>query len=208
MKFDPFGTAWKEMNRQQQAEAEAIVAAVREAVGDDVDLMIEVHGRLSVTSAIEMGRRLIPYRPAWYEEPVTPHSLDQLLEVKHALPFPMAAGERLYMLEEFGRLATLRACDVVQMDLAHCGGLRVGKKNRGTLSDSRLANFAALLNRSDRAVRGSPFRLVDAAGHHSGELCRVRCVLAKRSGVRLEPGSTRKRRICATGPAWSRFGIG
>lgn len=128
MKFDPFGAAWKDLTREQMQEAEEIVAAVRGAVGDEIDLMIEVHGRLSVGSAIEMGRRLIPYRPAWYEEPVTPHSLDLLNEVKHALPFPIAAGERLYMLEEFYRLAELRACDVVQMDLAHCGGLWLGKK--------------------------------------------------------------------------------
>lgn len=128
MKFDPFGTAWKEMSRQQMQEAEQIVAAVRQAVGDDVELMIEVHGRLSVSCAVEMGRRLIPYRPAWYEEPVTPHSLDLLREVKQALPFPIAAGERCYMLEEFSRLASLRACDIVQMDLAHCGGLGIGKK--------------------------------------------------------------------------------
>jgi galactonate dehydratase len=128
MKFDPFGTAWKEMTREQMSEAEQSVFAVRNAVGDDIDLMIEVHGRLSVGCAIEMGRRLIPYRPAWYEEPVTPNSLDLLREVKQALPFPIAAGERLYTLEDFARLASLRACDVVQMDLAHCGGLGIGKK--------------------------------------------------------------------------------
>jgi galactonate dehydratase len=128
MKFDPFGVAWKEMSREQMAEAEQIVAAVREAVGDEVELMIEVHGRLSASCAIEMGRRLTPYRPAWYEEPVTPHSLDLLLEVKQALQIPIAAGERLYMLEEFAGLASLRACDIVQMDLAHCGGLWIGKK--------------------------------------------------------------------------------
>src|SRR5262249_44573744 len=69
-----------------------------------------------------------PYRPAWYEEPVTPNSLDLLREVRQALPFPVAAGERLYTLEEFARLAALRACDVVQPDLAHCGGLWVGQK--------------------------------------------------------------------------------
>jgi galactonate dehydratase len=128
MKFDPFGTAWKELTCEQMRDAEQIVAAVREAVGDDIELMIEVHGRLSVGCAIEMGRRLIPYRPAWYEEPVTPHDLDLLREVKQALPFPIAAGERLYMLEEFHRLAALRACDLVQMDLAHSGGLWIGKK--------------------------------------------------------------------------------
>src|SRR5207249_11582518 len=65
---------------------------------------------------------------AWYEEPVAPLSLELLREVKAALPFPVAAGERLYTLEEFGRLLALRACDVVQPDLAHCGGLAVGKK--------------------------------------------------------------------------------
>ena len=75
-----------------------------------------------------MGRRLAQFHPAWYEEPVTPHSLDLLAEVRRALPFPVAAGERLYMLEEFARLAQMRACDIVQPDLAHCGGLWLGKK--------------------------------------------------------------------------------
>src|SRR5205085_5859862 len=97
-------------------------------VGEGVELMIEVHGRLSAACAIAMGRRLAPYRPAWYEEPVAPLALELLREVKDALPFPVAAGERLYTLEEFQRLIALRACDVVQPDLAHCGGLGLGKK--------------------------------------------------------------------------------
>ena len=128
MKFDPFGTAWKEMSEQGMHEAEAIVSAVRQAVGDKVELMIEVHGRLSVECAVEMGQRLAAYRPAWFEEPVTPWSLDLLKEVKQRLSIPIAAGERVYMLEDFSRLAALRACDVVQPDLAHCGGLSIGKK--------------------------------------------------------------------------------
>lgn len=128
LKLDPFGTAWKEMTPAEMAGAERVVAAVRRAVGDDVELMIEVHGRLSAGCAIAMGRRLAPYRPAWYEEPVSPGSLDLLREVKQALPFPVAAGERLYTLEEFQQLLGPRACDVVQPDLAHCGGLGVGKK--------------------------------------------------------------------------------
>jgi galactonate dehydratase len=128
LKFDPFGTAWKEMTSAEMAAAEAIVAAVRGAVGESVDLMIEVHGRLSAGCAVEMGRRLAPYRPAWYEEPVAPGSLDLLSEVKRALPFPIATGERLYTLEEFQQLLGPRNCDVVQPDLAHCGGLWIGKK--------------------------------------------------------------------------------
>src|SRR5687767_9748752 len=58
MKFDPLGVAWKEMTGDQLDDAERIVAAVREAVGDRIGLMIEVHGRLSATAAVELGRRL------------------------------------------------------------------------------------------------------------------------------------------------------
>jgi galactonate dehydratase len=128
MKLDPFGVAWKDMNATQMDAAEQIVAAVRTAVGDGIELMIEVHGRLSPGTAVAMGRRLAPYRPAWYEEPVAPLALERLAEVKQALPFPIAAGERLYTLEEFQRLIALSACDIVQPDLAHCGGLSMGKK--------------------------------------------------------------------------------
>src|SRR6186713_328154 len=104
MKFDPFGVAWKEMTATEMSAAEQIVAAVRKAVGDEIELMIEVHGRLSPQCAIAMGQRLARFRPAWYEEPVSPWDLDGLVPVKRALPIPIAAGERCYMLEEFERL--------------------------------------------------------------------------------------------------------
>jgi len=128
LKFDPFGTTWKEMSREEMDRAEAIVAKVRHAVGEKTDILIEVHGRLSVSCAVEMGRRLEKYRPTFYEEPVTPNSLESLLEVKRQLKMPIAAGERLYTLEDFARIIQLRACDVLQPDLTHCGGLWVGKK--------------------------------------------------------------------------------
>lgn len=146
MKFDPFGTAWKEMSAADMLAAESIVAAIREAVGDKIELMIEVHGRLSVETAVEMGRRLMPYRPAWYEEPVVPWSLDLLREVKQQLPIPIAAGERLYMVEEFSRLSSMRACDIVQLDLAHCGGLSIGKKVAAMMQpqDLRLAPHCSI----------------------------------------------------------------
>jgi len=128
MKFDPLGVAWNEMTEREIDQAVSIFAAVRGAVGDQVDLMFEAHGRLSVGCAVALGRRLAPYRPAWYEEPVTPWSLDQLLAVRQSLDIPLAAGERLYMLEEFERLTALAACHIAQPDLAHCGGMTVGRK--------------------------------------------------------------------------------
>jgi len=128
LKFDPFGTAWQELSTEEMAVAEARVAAVRKAVGAEVEIFIEVHGRLSGPAAVAMGHRLEKHRPGFYEEPVSPYDLDLLKEVKAALPFPIAAGERLYMLEEFARLTSMQAVDIAQPDLCHCGGLAVGKK--------------------------------------------------------------------------------
>jgi galactonate dehydratase len=128
LKFDPFGTAWKDLTAEQAEGAVERVAAVREAVGPSVDLMVEFHGRLSAGSAREMIGRLERFRPAWCEEPVAPECLDLLAELKRDARVPIAAGERLYTLADFARLTQLRAVDVVQMDLAHCGGLLAGKK--------------------------------------------------------------------------------
>ena len=75
-----------------------------------------------------MIRRLERFDPAWCEEPVAPECLDLLAEVKRSAGCPIAAGERLYTLADFYRLTALRAVDVVQMDLAHCGGISAGKK--------------------------------------------------------------------------------
>lgn len=128
LKFDPFGTAWKEMSREEMDQAVALVAAVREGLGEGVELMIEGHGRFSSACAIEIGRRLERYRPAWFEEPVTPDSLELLAEVRASVPFPIAAGERLYALPHFYRLTAMRAADVIQPDPAHCGGLLATRK--------------------------------------------------------------------------------
>jgi galactonate dehydratase len=128
LKFDPFGTAWKVLTAEEADAAAAIVAGVREAVGETVDLMIEFHGRLAAPTASAMIRRLERYRPAWCEEPVGPECLDLLADVKRAAACPIAAGERLYTQSDFYRLIALRAADVVQMDLAHCGGILAGKK--------------------------------------------------------------------------------
>jgi galactonate dehydratase len=128
MKFDPFGVAWKRMTAQEFERSIAIVAAVRRAVGDDIELMIEFHGRLAIDVALEAIERLKPYRPAFIEEPVAWENLDLLAEVKRRTDLRIAAGERLYMLADFARLLNRRTVDVVQMDVAHCGGILTGKK--------------------------------------------------------------------------------
>lgn len=128
VKFDPFGTAWKELTYEEAEEAEALVAAVRAAIGPKSHLMIEFHGRLSASTAIEMCRRLEKYSPTFCEEPVAPESITLLAEVKRNVNTPIAAGERLYTLAEFQHMFSLRAVDIVQMDISHCGGLLLSKK--------------------------------------------------------------------------------
>jgi galactonate dehydratase len=128
MKFDPFGTAWRDLTEEESELAVECVAAVREAVGEGVGLMIEFHGRLSAPAAIAMIRRLQRFHPVWCEEPISPEQIDLLAEVKSQVLSPIAAGERLYTLADFYRLAARRAADVVQMDIAHCGGLLMAKK--------------------------------------------------------------------------------
>ena len=131
LKFDPFGTAWKHLSCDELNNAESIVGAVRQAVGDKVEILIEGHGRLSVDSAVEVGLQLEKYRPYFFEEPVTPNSLELLKKVSLSLPYRVAAGERLCTLEDFFRFTKERAASILQPDLSHCGGLLIGKKIAG-----------------------------------------------------------------------------
>jgi galactonate dehydratase len=146
LKFDPFGTAWKDMSPQETEATLDLVAAVRDAVGPKIGLMIEFHGRLSAGAAIEMMRRLERFDPVWCEEPVVPESIDLLLKVKQQTHGAIAAGERLYTLADFDRLTRLRAADVVQMDIAHCGGILVGKKiaAMAAVQDMRVAPHCSI----------------------------------------------------------------
>lgn len=128
VKFDPFGVAWKQLSRAELTRVISLVAAVREAAGDAASLMIEGHGRFSVETALEVARELEPYNPAWFEEPVTAESIDLLAEVRPRTPIRIAAGERLYTVPDFYRLIEKRAAAIVQMDVAHCGGILTSRK--------------------------------------------------------------------------------
>jgi galactonate dehydratase len=128
LKWDPFGTADLEMSPAQRHETVDIVAAVREAVGPDIDLMLDVHGRLNVPTAIAMCRALAPYNLRWIEEPVPPESIDALVEVRRASPVPIAAGERWFEPAKFLEALTKGAVDVLQPDVSHAGGLAEVKR--------------------------------------------------------------------------------
>jgi galactonate dehydratase len=102
--------------------------AMRLAVGDDVDIMVDCHGRHFPANAIEFCRVLAPYRPYFVEEPVPPENMDAMAEVRRASPVPIATGERLLTRHDFRPLLEKQACHIIQPDLCHCGGLWEAKK--------------------------------------------------------------------------------
>ena len=115
------------------------MAAVREAVGDDVEVMVDLHGRTSAAGALEYGRALAEFRPWFFEEPVQPGNPRQLLEVARALPVPVAVGERLIALEEFRELLELNAVAVLQPDVCHVGGPTALRKIAAMAESHRVA---------------------------------------------------------------------
>ena len=128
LKWDPFGDADMTMRGPLMRAAVANVTAVREAVGPDVDLCIEVHGRLAPAWSIEMARRLKPLDPFFYEEPVPTEDVAALARVARAIEIPVATGERLCTKFAFQELFRHQAVDIVQPDLCHAGGLTEVKK--------------------------------------------------------------------------------
>ncbi len=104
------------------------VAAVRDAVGPDVDILVEVHGNLGVTSAIEFGRRIEELRPFFYEEPVDAMNVDAMRKVSQNVNIPIAAGERLYTRYGFREYIEKQVLDILQPDMGLAGGLTEVKK--------------------------------------------------------------------------------
>jgi galactonate dehydratase len=108
--------------------AEKCVAVMRNAVGDEIDIMLDLHARTTPAAAIQFGRLLQDYNPYWYEEPCWPEHIDALLEVSRALPFPVASGERLVGRWQFRELLEKRAVSVIQPDVSHCGGISEARR--------------------------------------------------------------------------------
>ncbi len=128
MKWDPFQKAYLDISNADLNKALCCVAAVREAVGDGVDLLIEGHGRFNVPTGIKIAKELEPFKPMWFEEPTPPDNLEALKAVRDKSPVPIAAGERLYTLKAYKDLFEMRAADYIQPDISHAGGIMELKK--------------------------------------------------------------------------------
>jgi galactonate dehydratase len=135
VKFDPAGRFSAFDPRQPSLErlelSEEFVRKLRGALGTRCDLLFGTHGQFTTSGAIRLARRLEPYDPLWFEEPVPPEMPEQMAEVARHTTIPIATGERLTTKYEFARVLQLGAASILQMALGRVGGLLEAKKIAG-----------------------------------------------------------------------------
>lgn len=124
LKFDPLPRPWRTHIPQEHVRhAVAVVKAMRDAVGPDVKLLLDLHRRLAPVHAIELARRIEEFSPYWIEEPCQKENMDAIREVRHATTIPVVTGEALYGRADFRPVFRERAADIINPDVANCGGI-------------------------------------------------------------------------------------
>src|SRR5262249_19505876 len=132
LKFDPAGPYSAFDGRQLSLEAltlcERFMRQLRAAVGTHADLLFGTHGQMTAAGALRLARRLEPYDPLWFEEPVPPDAPEEMARVARGTRIPIAAGERLATKNDFPRLPRGGAAAILQMSLGRVGGILEAKK--------------------------------------------------------------------------------
>ncbi|TDF95955.1 galactonate dehydratase [Paenibacillus piri] len=104
------------------------IAALREAIGPDIDFGIDFHGRVSPALAMQLIKEFEPFKPMFIEEPCLPENVDSMVTIARSTTIPIATGERLYTRWGFKDILEKQAAAIIQPDLAHCGGITEAKK--------------------------------------------------------------------------------
>lgn len=132
LKFDPAGpyTAYSGhmLSLEDMDKSATFCRRIREAVGNSCDLLFGTHGQMTPASAIRLAKRLEPYDPMWFEEPVPPGQSEAMSRVAQHTSIPIATGERLTSKYEFLDLLQHGAAAILQMNLGRVGGILEGKK--------------------------------------------------------------------------------
>lgn len=128
LKFDPFGPGGREISHADLCRAVETVEAVRKAVGDEADILLEFHGRFSPIMALEAIRAMVPLHPTWCEEPIPAHNNESMAQVVASSPLRVATGEHIYSRFGFLDLLQRRAAHVIQPDITYSGGFLETKK--------------------------------------------------------------------------------
>lgn len=123
LKIDPFGAAVATLTPAELRRSVGVLEAVRDAVGPDVELYLEMHGRFTAATARLVAEAVAPTRPGWLEEPVPPGDLQGLRSVRAHTHLPIATGERAHTADEVMPLLEGGLVDYLQVDLTHHGGI-------------------------------------------------------------------------------------
>ena len=123
LKLDPFGTGRYELDHDETVRSLSLVEAVRDAIGPECELLVEMHGRFSPATAVRLAGELERFQPGWLEEPVPPENARALSKVAQRVNLPIATGERIHDRLEFRELFELQAADIIQPDVGHTGGI-------------------------------------------------------------------------------------
>jgi galactonate dehydratase len=128
LKFDPFESSGRDPDYALIHQAVERVAAVRDAVGPEMEILIDCHGRFSPGSAIAIAQELEPYRLYWFEEPCDPENVEALAKVGRSIKTRLATGERCYTRYHLPALLWECEVGVLQPDIMHVGGILEAKK--------------------------------------------------------------------------------
>lgn len=128
LKWDPFGKSHMTIENDVLSKAVDIVGAVREAVGNSVDLLIECHGRFNPYTAVKISKALEKFNIFLMEEPCPPDNFEALAYVRSKSNIPISGGERVYSIYGFEDLFAKGAVDIAQPDIFHTGGIYESKK--------------------------------------------------------------------------------
>jgi galactonate dehydratase len=119
--------------------AETCVAAMRDAVGQGIDLMVDCHARPSPAMGLKFGKALDPYGLYFFEEPCWPECVEGLSMINAAITTPVATGERVTHSTAFRELFARRACEICQFDITHCGGITEARRIAALAEAHRIA---------------------------------------------------------------------
>lgn len=128
LKFDPFGDNWRLMTRYEFDLSLDIIAAVRDAVGPEVDLLIEGHRRFNVGTAVQFSEAMAKHRPTWFEEPTDHLTIRETIEVARRSPVPIATGESFSNKQQFAELLEGGLITYLQPEPLNLGGLFATRK--------------------------------------------------------------------------------
>lgn len=136
LKFDPLIDVMgnedpREPPLNRLENAEAVVRAVRDTVGNRADILIGTHGQSTTSGTIRFAKRVEQYDPLWFEEPVPPENRDEMARVARSTSIPVASGERLSTKFEFRELLEKQAAAILQMALGRVGGILEARKIAG-----------------------------------------------------------------------------